>query len=229
MKLLTSGNPKILKGQKKGYMSFILHLAPAKLSGYNVCPMASVGCAAACLNTAGRGGMFRPGETTNIIQEARIRKTRLYFEYRPLFLTQLVNDIKLGISQATRKGLIPCFRLNGTSDITWENVGVEGNDNIMSMFPDIQFYDYTKRTNRKKLPKNYHLTFSRSEANDSDVVKMIKSMNVAVVFKSLPPEYLGLPVINGDDTDLRFLDPNNVIVGLKAKGRGKKDSSGFVL
>lgn len=225
MKLLSTGNPKLLKGEKKGYLSFILHLSPANVSGYETCPKRTAGCTAACLNTAGRGGMFRKGETTNVIQEARKRKTRMFFEQREQFLADLEADIRLGIKQAEKKGMIPCFRLNGTSDIAWEKYG------IIEKFPDVQFYDYTKMRNRKVTHlKNYHLTFSKADGNDVDVrLAASAGMNVAAVFKSLPETYIGRPVINGDETDLRFLDPKNVIVGLKAKGKAKKDTTGFVV
>lgn len=231
MKLLTVGNPKLVKGQKQGYLSFVLHLAPSILSGYNTCPMASKGCAAACLNTAGRGGIFKKGESTNNIQRARIRRTVMFFEQRDAFMAQLVNDIKLGIKQAEKQGLIPVFRLNGTSDIRWETVEVTVNgityNNVMGLFNSVQFYDYSKIFNRRDIPSNYHLTFSRSESN-GDVLPNIQH-NIAVVFDKLPATYLGRPVINGDETDLRFLDPKGVIVGLKAKGRAKKDNSGFTV
>jgi hypothetical protein len=229
MKLLSTGNPKILKGEAKGFMTYILHLAPADVSGYNTCPKATAGCKAACLNTAGRGGMFKRGETTNVIQEARKRKTRMFFEDRENFLTTLKADIRKAIKQAEKKGLIPVFRLNGTSDIAWEKYGV------IQEFPNIQFYDYTKMLNRKvKALANYHLTFSAADGNDADVDKAIEQgYNVATVFgikKTLPmPEaYKGLPVFNGDESDLRFLDPKGVVVGLYAKGKAKKDTSGFV-
>lgn len=225
MKLLSTGNPKLLKGEKKGYMSFILHLSPANVSGYETCPKRTAGCTAACLNTAGRGGMIKKGETTNVIQEARKRKTRMFFEQREQFLVDLEADIRLGIKQAEKKGLIPCFRLNGTSDIAWEKYG------IIEKFPNIQFYDYTKMRNRKVTHlKNYHLTFSKADGNDMDVRLAAQAgMNVAAVFKSVPETYIGRPVIDGDETDLRFLDPQGVIVGLKAKGKAKKDISGFVI
>ena len=242
MKLLTVGNPKLVKGQKQGYLSFVLHLAPSTLSGYNTCPMASAGCAAACLNTAGRGGIMKKGESTNNIQKARIRRTVMFFEQRDAFMATLVNDIKLGIKQAQKLNLVPVFRLNGTSDIRWETVettvgGITFN-NVMALFPSITFYDYTKLNNRRNLPANYHLTFSRSESNSGDVdmvingiegVRTSSDMNIAVVFDKLPATYLGRPVINGDETDLRFLDPRRVIVGLKAKGKAKKDNSGFTI
>lgn len=226
MKLLSTGNPKLMKGEKKGYLSFVLHLAPADLSGKNTCPKATEGCKAACLNTAGRGGMYKTGETTNAIQQARIRKTKMFFEQREQFLAQLEADIRLGIKQAEKKGMIPAFRLNGTSDISWEKYG------IIEKFSEVQFYDYTKINNRKvKHLTNYHLTFSKADGNDMDVrVAASNGMNVAVVFKKeLPATYIGREVVNGDDTDLRFLDPKGVIVGLKAKGKAKKDTTGFVV
>ena len=225
MKLLSTGNPKLLKGEKKGYMSFVLHLAPATLSGKETCPKRTAGCTAACLNTAGRGGMFKKGESTNAIQQARIRKTKMFFEQREEFLKQHEADIRLGIKQAEKKGMIPAFRLNGTSDLSWEKYG------IIEKFPTVQFYDYTKVNNRKVSHlSNYHLTFSKADGNDIDArLAASNGMNVAVVFKDVPDNYMGRTVINGDETDLRFLDPKGVIVGLKAKGKAKKDTSGFVV
>ena len=132
MKLLTSptSNPKIAKGLTENYATYILHLAPADLSGYETCAKRTAGCTASCLNTAGRGGMFKTGETTNTIQQARIRKTKLFFENRSVFLTQLVKDIELGIKQSLNKNLIPVFRLNCTSDIAWEKYAVV-RDNVV--------------------------------------------------------------------------------------------------
>ena len=230
MKLLSIGNPKTIKGQSQGFLTFILHLAPADLSGYETCPKRTAGCTAACLNTAGRGGMFKEGGT-NTIQEARKRKTRLFFEDRKEFMSQLVDDITLGIKQAKKKGLIPVFRLNGTSDLAWEKYDVIEGFNIFQMFPTVQFYDYTKMHNRKVSDiHNYHLTFSDADGNEADVQKALAlGMNVATVFgDGLPDTYLGRPVFDGDESDLRFLDPEKVIVGLKAKGRAKKDQTGFV-
>jgi len=117
-KLLSTANPKIQKGTAKGYLSFILHLAPSDLSGRNTCPKATPGCTAACLNTAGRGGMFKRGETTNVIQRARIRKTEYFFNDRAAFMDDLVTDIMKAVNYARRKGLKPVFRLNGTSDLS---------------------------------------------------------------------------------------------------------------
>ena len=239
MKLLSTGNPKILKGMAQGYNTYILHLAPANVSGYETCPKRTAGCTAACLNTAGRGGMFKRGESTNVIQEARKRKTRLFFENRTEFMRLLVADIELAIKQSKRLGLVPVFRLNGTSDLSFEKYEVVRNEklfrNIFSAFAEVQFYDYTKVLGRKVTAiENYHLTFSAADGNDADVVKAIQQgYNVATVFGikktlSMPETYVGLPVFNGDESDLRFLDPKGVVVGLYAKGKAKKDTSGFV-
>ena len=244
MRLLTIGNPKVLKGMKQGYMTYILHLAPYTLSGYNVCAKATKGCIATCLNTAGRGGMFKKGETTNTIQQARIRKTKLFFENRVEFMKQLVADIELAIKQCVKTNMIPVFRLNGTSDLAWEKYEVTITDktgrsivfqNIFEAFPFVTFYDYTKIPGRKvqNIP-NYSLTFSEADGNALDVLNAIRAgMNVATVFgikknDAKPKMWNGLPVIDGDESDLRFLDPKGVVVGLFAKGKAKKDTSGFV-
>jgi hypothetical protein len=230
-KLLSTANPKIQKGTKLGYLSFILHLAPSDVSGYNTCPKATAGCKAACLNTAGRGGMFRRGETTNTIQKARIRKTRYFYEQRQDFMLDLMADIRKGIKMATKLGLTPVFRLNGTSDLSWEKYDMIPGQNVFECFPDVQFYDYTKVPKRKvEGINNYHLTFSQADGNDADANWAIsKNMNVTVVFNKIPESYKGKPVYNADDTDLRFLDPKGVVLGLKAKGRAKKDTTGFVV
>ena len=238
MKLLTVGNTKTVKGEKYGYQTFILHLAPADLSGYETCPKRTAGCTAACLNTAGRGGMFKPGGT-NTIQEARKRKTQMFFEERKGFMEWLVKDIESAIKKSKKNNLVPVFRLNGTSDLSFEKYEVSRDgkvfNNVFEAFPDVQFYDYTKILGRKvKNIKNYHLTFSAADGNDKDVEKAIEQgYNVATVFglkktQPMPEAYLGRPVFNGDDSDLRFLDPKGVIVGLYAKGRARKDTSGFV-
>ena len=230
-KLLSTANPKIQKGTKLGYLSFILHLAPATLSGHNTCPKATPGCISACLNTAGRGGMFRKGENTNTIQKARVRKTLSFFTDREQFMADLVKDIRKGIKMATKLGLTPVFRLNGTSDLSWEKYEVEGADNIFALFPTVQFYDYTKVLGRKTTGiENYFTLFSAADGNEADVLKaMAQGMNVAAVFDKVPAEYNGKAVIDADEHDLRFLDAKGVVAGLKAKGRAKKDYSGFVI
>ena len=231
MKLLTLGNTKTTKGEAQGYLTFILHLAPSTLSGYNTCPSASAGCASACLNTAGRGRFTRT-------QEARIRKTRFFFEHRSVFMKQLVKDVEAAIRKAGREGMTPVFRLNGTSDIRWETVPVEGFRNIMEKFPQVQFYDYTKIYKRAlkwlngEYPKNYHLTYSLNEDNKKEAFDILnKGGNISAVFrnKKLPKIYNGFKVINADLSDLRFKDKKNSIAGLYAKGKARYDNSGFVL
>jgi hypothetical protein len=232
LKLLSTANAKTQKGVKEGYLTYVLHLAPADLSGAgNTCPKASAGCKAACLNTAGRGGMFKPGTNTNSVQKARIRKTIDYFTQPEQFMVDLVSDIKYAIRRAAKLGLTPVIRLNATSDVAWEKKAVNGFPNVFAMFPTVQFYDYTKILGRKvKGIPNYHLTFSRAEDNEKDCVKAAAAgMNVTVVFDKVPPLYKGWPVFSGDKNDLRFLDPVSSIVGLKAKGRARKDQSGFVV
>jgi hypothetical protein len=232
--LLSTSNTKTLKGEDKGYITFILHLAPSKLSGFNVCAAASPECIVLCLNTAGHGGMFKKGTNTNHVQEARIRRTRLYFTDREFFLKDLVKDIEKAITYADSIGFIPCFRLNGTSDLLWENIAVVRNGveypNVMTAFPTTMFYDYRKVNKIPNIP-NYHITFSRSEINEDIAINVLHAgFNVAVVFeKTLPPTWNGFTVVSGDNDDLRFLDPVNVVVGLTAKGRAKKLIGGFVV
>ena len=225
MKLLSESNTKTVKGEKKGYKTYVLHLSPANLSGYEVCPKRTAGCTAACLNVSGHG-------YSNRVQEARKRKTRFFFEDRAAFMQQLHKEIANAIKLSEKKGLVPVFRLNGTSDLQWSAYPVAGFKNIFEAFPDVQFYDYTAVTKRliQHIP-NYHLTFSRKESNDNDVAVAISyGANVAVVFENdLPETYMGVAVINGDETDLTFTYPSGVIVGLKAKAFGRKDTTGFVI
>lgn len=239
--LLTENNTKLEKGEELGFLSCGLHFAPHTISGYQVCSSASTGCRKACLYTSGHGRF------TNT-QLARIAKTVKFFEERPTFLSDLVKDVAAKIRRADRLGLTPAFRLNLTSDVRWEHVPVtvevkKGRKvvdtvsyrNIMEAFPTVQFYDYTKHTNRRDLPANYHLTFSRSEENDSEVEAMFaKGYNVAIVFDTpkgapLPDTYMGRKVIDGREHDLRFLDPQGVWVGLSALEDAKVDDSGFVI
>jgi hypothetical protein len=170
--------------------------------------------------------MFRKGETTNVIQRARIRKTQYFFNNRAEFMADLANDIKKAIRFAERKGLTPVFRLNGTSDLSWEKYTVVEGFNIFELFPQVQFYDYTKVLGRKvKHLENYHLTFSKADGNDADVAEaLLQGMSVVAVYDRIPA---GVP--SADETDLRFLDPRGIMLGLKAKGRAKKDYSGFVI
>lgn len=222
-KLITLNNHKIQKAKAFGYLNAILHLAPARLSGFNVCPKSSAGCRAACLYTAGFG-------VYSNVQAARVRKTRLLYEKPEAFRSMLRADIAALVRAAKRQGLTPAVRLNGTSDIVWEKKFPE----IFAEFPNLQFYDYTKLSHRLAasyhLPANYHLTFSASENNWPECrAALERGFNVAMVFSGVMPEwYNGYAVIDGDINDLRFLDVNPCIVGLSPKGRARRDVSGFV-
>ena len=217
-------NAKTIKGQKFGYMTAILYLAPSNQSGFNVCPQASKGCKKACLYTAGHGAY-------DSVKQGRINKTLWYIQERKTFLDKLRKEINAFIKKAKSKGLIPCIRLNGTSDISWENTG------LIDEFKSIQWYDYTKVYKRAlkfvngSLPKNYHITYSLNEDNKKQAFDILKrGGNISVVFrKSLPTQFNGYKVVNADTNDLRFLDPYNSIAGLVAKGKAKNDFSGFVL
>ena len=216
---------KTVKGEKLGYFTGILYLAPVNEAGFgNVCPNASAGCKAVCLYTAGRGAMPN-------VKVARVRRTRLFFTDKKRFMTELSDDITNLIKHGQNQGKKVVARLNGTSDLPWEKFG------IFDKFPQISFYDYTKSLRRAlahasgEMPKNYHITFSRSESNENDAREVLSNGgNVAAVFSGkLPTEWNGYEVIDGDVSDLRFLDKKNVVVGLKAKGKGRKDTSGFVI
>jgi hypothetical protein len=223
-------NAKTVKGQKLGFMTGILYLAPFNLSGYQVCAMAEKAkCYEPCLNKAGRGAF-------DSTQAARIRKTRWFFERRESFMQALIYSINALIRKAEREGFIPLVRLNGTSDIRWENIKIDKQGrNIFELFPTIQFYDYTKIPNRKNIPANYDLTFSYSGVvSFAPYVRkaVSKGERLAVVFdkkENFPEVFLGLPVVSGDDSDVRHLDKRGAVVALFAKGKAKKDMSGFVV
>ena len=245
--------PKTDKGRSRGYSTAIMYFAPADLSGYDVCQYRSAGCTAACLNTAGHGGIAKKADVSglNDIQRARIARTRLFFLNRALFNRLLVLELGAHIAKARAAGMIPCVRLNGTSDLPWERLRLNDGRTVIETFPDVQFYDYTKHVDRAVAnasgshPTNYHLTFSLSETNGLDCASVLShGGNVAAVFKIcgcsprarcghyLPESgmsYYGRPVVNGDHDDLRFLDPSGVVVGLKAKGLARIDTSGFVV
>jgi hypothetical protein len=232
--LLTTSNPKTQKGVKYGWLSAIMHLAPSTSAGLgNMCPDASPECIRFCLNKAGRGGIFKKGEKTNAVQEARKYRT-MRFVSDPQFFYDLDNEISRHANKASRLGLKPCVRLNGTSDIDWIKATAFAGS-LFDRWRNVQFYDYTKSFHRmvdfltaKDYPSNYHLTFSRSELNDAECDTVLRhGGNVAVVFDSVPDSFRGRPVCNGDDSDLRFLDPRGVWVGLKAKGKLLRSASPF--
>jgi hypothetical protein len=220
-----NSDAKTSKGNAFGWFTAILYLAPARQAGRGeVCAHRSKGCTLSCLYSAGRGAFSN-------VQQARIRKTQLFFDSFSVFKAQLVSDIATFQAYCQKQGVKCCVRLNGTSDITWERLG------IFDLFPAVSFYDYTKSPIRAlqfakgAMPTNYHLTFSRSEENETQALDVLKAGgNVAVVFAStLPSHWNGFEVVNGDESDLRFLDKRNVVVGLKAKGKAKQDKSGFVV
>ena len=247
--LLTRSNAKTIKGEKFHWETYILYMAPHKQNvlGKNLCPHASKGCAAACLYSAGRG------KFSNVIK-GRMNKTTLFLTQRDWFMNKLIKELTLiNIKDVAVSDIVPfygtkkkCVRLNGTTDIPWENITVNGK-NIFQMFPNLQFYDYTKSVKRvlNNNYSNYHLTFSRSEDNNEDCIKVLEAgYNVAAVFDtSFYKTYLNegnstvytlknknFNVIDGDTSDLRFLDKKEgVIVGLKSKGDASKDTTGFVL
>lgn len=229
-------NAKTIKGEKYGIKTAILYLMPAQQSGVQLCPMAKIaGCEKACLFTAGRGAMSN-------VMLSRLRKTLYFNQYRDQFMHQLQNELIRERAKAKRRGYKLIVRLNGTSDIRFESVPLGYSyANIMQALPDIQFYDYTKIANRKNVPANYDLTFSYSgvEAYQPFVAKAVANgERIAVVFRDRAivnamlangETFLGLPVVDGDDTDIRHLDPRGAIVALYAKGKARRDQSGFVV
>lgn len=226
-KLLGVGsNYKTAKSDKiSEYLTAIMYMMPLNT---RICPYQDIAkCKSACLNTAGRGAFSN-------VQKARLRKTEWFLNDEPSFMEQLFQDITKFVRHCTKHSRKPAVRLNGTSDIQWEYKKYLG-QTLFEHFPEVQFYDYTKIPTRNitNIP-NYQLTWSYSEANlkyaDFFREALDKGMNVAVVFNhDLPQEFKGVPVIDGDLHDLRFLDQTNSVVGLRAKGSAKKDDSGFVI
>lgn len=227
--LTVDANAKTIKGQRYGFMTGILYMAPADLSGVNLCPMAEMaGCKAACLNSAGRGAMSN-------VQRARLSKARFFIEQRRAFMAVLVADVARLVRKAERAGMTPLVRLNGTTDIRWETIPTDDGRTIFDRFPGVQFYDYTKIANRRDIPANYDLTFSWSGvgAFPQYAQRAIGSgMRVAVVFRdrgTIPATFMGMRTVDGDDSDIRHLDPQGVVVALYAKGKARRDASGFVV
>lgn len=231
MSILTMGyqspKTKLSDDAGLGYLTAIIYLAAYNISGYQVCKHASVGCAKSCLFSAGRGRM-------NSVRQARINRTKLLFEHKDEFYEKLYDELTKFRNKAYKLNLKPAVRLNGTSDLPWENMKPE----LFTDFSDIMFYDYTKYVDRaiksvqdKDWPSNYHLTFSRSETNHKDCLKVLRAGgNVAVVFsdKNYPSKWNRFNVYNADQHDLRFLDKRGV-QGLYAKGKAKHDNTGFVV
>lgn len=227
--LRLDGNAKTIKGNKKGFKTAILYLTPASGSGMNVCAMALLAlCAAPCLNTAGRGAMSN-------VQMARLRKTLFWLQFQAESIAMIKREIAKFDAKCQREGFTLLVRLNGTSDIRFEQHG------IIQAFPSVQFYDYTKLTNRRNIPVNYDLTFSYSGVSQFQQFVEVAKRNgnrLAVVFRNRAivermlangETFQGLPVVDGDDTDIRHLDAQGVVVALYAKGKAKQDVSGFVV
>lgn len=230
--LSISNDAKTIKGLKYGFLTGILYLTPADKSGRNVCAMADIaGCKIPCLAMAGRGAF-------SSVQIARLSKTDWYFNDREGFMLELVDSVRALIRKAIREDLTPLVRLNGTSDILFEKIAITYKgityQNIMALFPEVQFYDYTKIPGRK-VPKNYDLTFSYSGAiaYQKYVQQAIDNkMRIAVVFRTvadIPKTFLGLKVIPGDNSDIRHVEQKNRIVALYAKGPAKYDTGPFVV
>jgi hypothetical protein len=226
--LLSTNNAKTIKGEKLGYMTYILYMSSytQNMKGINVCSHASQGCAASCLVGSGFGGMYTS------VQQGRIDKTNYFLSDRTAFLYQLKKEIEKALKKHEGQAIVT-IRLNGTSDLPYEKYKVFEGKNIFEIFPSVQFYDYTKNYTRfdKVLPSNYDLTFSRSETNHDKAIELLKrGINVAMVFDKLPNTFEGFEVINADKDDLRFLDKKGVICGLKYKkmtGKGANNSEAF--
>jgi len=223
MKLLSPGSSNT-KTAKNPIKSYIMHLSPYKQNSYgkNVCGHASVGCATACLNSAGRGAFSN-------VQNARIRKTDYFLSDTSAFLSQLWGEL----ITVNKKNAEVAVRLNGTSDIDFLGLlKLKLNADALNTLTNIKFYDYTKNLKRaiQYLGTDYHLTFSRSETNDLECIEYLRlGGNVAVVFDTLPDTWNGFRVVSGDEDDLRYTDERGVVVGLVAKGKAKKDTTGFVI
>jgi hypothetical protein len=228
-------NAKTVKGEKYGIKTAILYLMPANGSGAQLCPMAELArCAGPCLFSAGRGAM-------NCVMISRLRKTLYFLQHRELFMAQLAKEIATLEKRAAREGWKLVVRLNGTSDIRWENIAAPGARNVMEAFPRVQFYDYTKIANRRNIPANYDLTFSysgapeyapyvaRAVANGERIAVVFRNRAIVDAMLANGETFLGLPVVDGDDSDIRHLDPRGAVVALYAKGKARQDTSGFVV
>jgi hypothetical protein len=148
-------------------------------------------------------------------------------------------DIEIAKQRAIKKGLKLAVRLNGTSDKPWEDMPFIDYDeishkSIIHKHGDIQFYDYTKCYKRifdSNVPDNLHFTFSYSGRNKAKCMAALKhGVNVAVIFGINPPKnFWGYKVINGGESDLRFLDKSPSIVGLRAKGLARRVNSRIIV
>lgn len=237
-RIFSIDSAKAVKAQDYGYLNAIHYMAPATLAGVgDLCPFRSPSCTAACLGwTSGQAGMVKSDDVINSVRQSRIDKARRFMRDRAAYMQDVMRSINKAQDQAYRMGMALCVRMNGSTDISWEGIKVV-NETLFEIFPEVQFVDYTKSKRRAiahakgLLPRNYHLTFSRSETNEADCLEVLAAGgNVAVVFDKLPETWHGYRVIDGDKHDLRHLDPKGVVVGLTPKGRkAKKDTTGFVV
>jgi len=228
--ILGTASAKTIKGEKLNYLTYILHLRPDDI----ICPHSMLaGCREPCLNTAGRGAF-------NKVQLARIAKTRFFHDHQAAFMLSVAADIWAAQRKAHKLDMTLLIRLNGTSDIAWENIPVylHKAGNVFQTFPAVQFYDYTKHPSRKlagKTANNYDLTYSYSGITPAKITAKALNSTVnsryAVVFlkrADIPKTFMGMPVIDGDDTDVRHIESTGVVVALYAKGKAKHDHTGFV-
>ena len=226
--ILGEASAKTIKGERIGYLTGILYLTPDD----DLCPLARLaGCMAGCLRSAGRGAF-------DSVQAARAAKTAFFREHRRAFMLSLAADVWSLARKANKLGMTPLCRPNGTSDIPFENIVVHDGKTIFQLFPDVQFYDYTKHPSRNlngKTAGNYDLTYSFSAVTPKTIsIKGLTNPHnsrTAVVFmkrEEIPSSFRGWPVVDGDDTDVRHIEPRQVVVALYAKGKAKQDSSGFV-
>lgn len=212
---------KHTKAFKYGELVYTIYLAPATMSGYEVCPGRTPECTALCLNESGHN---RGCYTSNHINDSRVKKTQMFFENHDLFCRWVVRDIEAGLSKAKKENKRFSVRINNTSDISPEQIYIKENGvkkNILELFPEVQFYDYSKVAGRVQLMKkypNYDITYSYNGMNWDQCEKMLNNnVRVSVVFDHIPDRFRGFNVINGDQYDMRYLDPKNVIIGLKYK------------
>lgn len=249
-------SPKAIKAAKYRYLNAINYMAPHKSAGVgNLCPDATGPCIALCLGReSGQASMVSAATNwTNGVRDSRERKARYFMTERQTYMLEMLAHIAAAIRTAKRKRVKLCVRPNGSTDVAYEGLRVmlsadvaatlsrvsghvvtPGAHTIFTAFPKVQFVDYTKSARRfeRTLPSNYDLTFSRSESNEPDAIKILeRGRNVAVVFAGLKPKrWNGYRVIDGDQHDLRHLDPKGVVVGLSPKGnKAKRDTSGFVV
>jgi len=247
-RIFSTDSAKAAKAADYGFLNGIHYLAPFNLSGFNLYPHASAGCKALCLGWhSGQAGMVAQESDMNSVRLSRVTKARRFMADRANYMRDVVRSIELLQVKARKLNVKLCVRMNGASDIAWEGIACRRSTkprddygtvypNLFLAFPEIDFVDYTKNPRRfdRKLPANYHLTFSRAEDNESDCLALLaRGVNVAIVFQTVPTRWNGFQVIDGDKHDLRQLDPRGAVgtvIGLTPKGRkAKKDRSGFVV